>query len=196
MWKSTDRSNQARLSSFGNNLNLGARETCYSEGWGQKAFFAFLSVEEASTPAWFRASFYIWRQQSLQTPVTWALRFSSVSATPTSYPSCSALAVASSAFSNFFFRAPICSLAKVSWSSVWRNCWHWLFACLSASSRAASTLFLSLFASVNLVLRSLILCSASVNSSTAAICHPSLLLHLLMGVTYQLFGDVRCLDCH
>ena len=105
--------------------------------------------------------------------MTWTLRFSSVFATPTSYPSCSALAVASSTFSNFFFRAPICSLAKVSWSSVWRNYWHWLFACLSAPSRAASTLFLSLFASVNLVLRSLILCSASVNSSMAAICRPS-----------------------
>ena len=143
MWKSIGGSNQARLWSFGNNLNLGARGTCYLEGWGQKAFSALLSVEEASIPAWFKASFYIWRQQSLQTLVTWALRFSSVSTTPTSYPSCSALAVASSAFSNFFFRAPICSLATVSWSSVWRNCCHWLSACLSAPSRAASTLFLS-----------------------------------------------------
>ena len=61
----------------------------------------------------------------------------------------------------------------VSRSLVLHNCWRWPSTCLSILAKAASAFFLSLFASVSLTLRSLILYSATVNASTAVMRRPS-----------------------
>ena len=99
-------------------------------------------------PAWLRASFHTWRWQFLHTPVTSALKAFSVSATPTSQPSCSVWSLAFSACSlalsasfSFFLRAMICHLEAASWSSAWRQNTHWPSACLSTLSKAALALF-------------------------------------------------------
>ena len=76
-------------------------------------------------------------------------------------------------FSSFLFRVPIYSLAIESWSLVWRSYWHWVSFCLSAPSKATSTLFFSLIASVSLALRSLTLYLARVKASTVAMHRPS-----------------------
>ena len=84
-----------------------------------------------------------------------ALRLSSVSATPTSYPCCSAVSLAFttlsrassvrtlafSASSSFLFKVAIWVLVVASWSSTPRSCSIWVSACFLALSRAVVAYF-------------------------------------------------------
>ena len=65
------------------------------------------------------------------------------------------------------------------WSSAPRSCRRWFSACFLALASADSALFLSLSASVNLVLRSFILFSATVSVLMVAMRCPSSSFHCL-----------------
>ena len=68
-----------------------------------------------------------------------------------------------------FFNVTICSLEAANWfSAKWRST-HWPSASLSALSKVAVTVFLSLSSSRNLLLSSWILFSTTWKASTAAI---------------------------